>query len=187
MSDHELRLLRSYVGEGGGLVVTGRSGMCDGRFRMRTAHPFLNLFDHPRVVFLPDNPERLSRPHRDHPPAYHDMHLPERADEIVDAILTACEDRLPYRVSASEFLGTDAYELRSGKRVIHLLNYDNENPLENVGVTLSEQLSATEAVLLTPDAEEVEEEKEELTGRGDFFFVGHLETYAILVLPAARD
>ncbi len=180
LCDRDIGLLLDLVEGGGGLVLTGRSGLYDERFRPRRAHPFAAVLDHPRVCFLPDAPERLSTPQRDHPPAYHDFHLPERSQEIAAAIVQAA-GRLPYRVEGSRFLGTDGYRLRSGERVIHLLNYANEAPCRDITVTLPEDCRAAELRLLSPDQNPVEQSVSSWDGQ---VVVKTLDTYALLVLPA---
>lgn len=136
LSDAELAAIISFVEAGGGLVVTGRTAIFDEHYRARCRHPLERLFARPRVIFLPDNPKRLSKPQRQHVPAYSDMRLPERAPEIVQATLRATNGNLPYRVQANRFIGTDAYQLRTGGKALHLLNYCNDSPLEGVRVTL---------------------------------------------------
>ena len=184
LSDDEIELLTRFVHHGGGLLITGRSGLFDERFRHRRSHPFQELFDEERVVFLPDNPERLSRPTRDHPPAYHDMQLPERAAEIADGILRAAGSRLPYQVTATPFVGTDAYVVASGDRVIHLLNYDNEHAAAEVEIQLGPDLCAATVRLISPDDEP---EQREIILEDRLVRVGELRTYAALVLPPAPD
>jgi hypothetical protein len=142
--------------------------------------------NHPRVAFFPDNPERLGKPDRDHPPAYHDMRLPERSEEIAAAILRAAGERLPYRVEAGRFIGTDAYIVKSGARVIHLLNYDNDTPSTPVAITLSDELAAREARLISPDAQPEERVLRAVGPGANRFEIGPIETYALLVIPERR-
>ena len=180
LSDREVRCLTQFVAGGGGLVITGRSGLFDERFRHRGRHPFEPLFGNPRVAFFPDNPERLSRPQRDHPPAYHDMRLAERSAEIAAAIVRAAGGNLPYRVEATPFVGTDAYVTGSGARVIHLLNYENDRPVGDVRVRLSRALAVPVVTVLSPDAEPEERQVAVDDGAVD---VGRLHTYAAVVAP----
>jgi len=179
LNDMEIATFAEFANSGGGLVITGRTGLFDERLRHRDSHPLKALFDLPRVIFLPDNPERLSRPKRDHHPAYHDMRLPTRSAEIADAITTAVNDALPYTIEANRFVGTDAHLLASGAQVIHLLNYDNRNPIEDVVISLSPDLATNQARLISPDSEPMEYELEAEDGQ---FIIDHLETYAMLVL-----
>lgn len=183
LSDEEIARLKAFVAAGGGLVITGRTGIHDERFRLRREHPLQVLFRHPRVAFFPDNPERRSRPERDHPPAYRDMRLPVRSEEIVAAIARATGGRFPYRVEAGRFVGTDAYLTRSGLRVIHLINYDNEHPVGPVAITLSEEWATPEARWISPDLSPEERVLPSEAPDGRRFVVDRLETYAMLVLP----
>ena len=182
LSDEEIDVFKRFIESGGGIVITGRTGIYDERFRHRRSHPFEPLFAHPRVVFLPDTPERLSAPQRDHPPAYRDMHLPRRSDEIAEAVATAAGGRLPYHVDAGRFVGTDAYVLRSGVRTIHLLNYDNERPREQVTITLSGDLSVPQIRALSPDRKPEERMLRPQGSDANQFVLDRLETYAVLVL-----
>jgi len=181
LSDPEIETIKRFVAKGGGLVITGRTGIYDERFRHRRSHPFEALLGHSRVVSMPDNPERLGKPDRDHPPAYHDMRLPARSEEIAAAILRATGGRLPYRVEAGRFVGTDGYQVISGARVIHLLNYDNESPSAPVAITLSDELATPQALLISPD---VRPEERAIRAGGNRFEIGCLDTYAALVLSS---
>ncbi len=151
--------------------------------RQRSHHPLQPIFGLPRVVFLPDNPERLSEPERDHHPLYHDRRLPEAADQIAEVIVTATGNALPYRIEAGPFVGTDAWQLASGEYAVHLLNYDNRNPVDDVAVMPGPEIGAKHARLLSPDQEPVERELEAVDG---CFTIGRIETYAILVINS-RD
>ena len=178
LSDAEVAAFRAHAEAGRGLVITGRTGVYDERYRMRREHPFRDLFDSPRVVFLPDTPERLSQPERNHPPAYHDFRLPERADEIARAIRAATGGSLPVEVEANPFVGVHVYRVASGERVIHLLNYDNEAGTTGVAVALPDAPPSVR--LVTPDADPEERE----APVEDRIVIPDLETYALLVIPA---
>ena len=181
LSDAEIEALRRFAESGGGLVVTGRTGIYDEHRRMRRTHPLKSLFDLPRVVFFPDNPERLGTPERDHPPAYHDFRLPERSDEIADAIVTAAGGALPCEVEANRFVGVDYYLLKTGERALHIINYDNQEAPTGAAITLPNEPATTRhAKLITPDASPEERE----IRVEDRIIVQDLDTYAILVLPA---
>ncbi len=87
-----------------------------------------------------------------------------------------------YPVEATPFVGTDAYEVTSGERVIHLLNYDNDDgkqagPLK---VRLRGDLAVPRAELVSPDTAP---EARTLHADGGAFVIDSLETYALLVLP----
>ena len=185
LSDDEIARLKAFVGGGGGLVITGRTGIHDERFRLRRSHPLEELFDHPRVTYLPDSPERRSRPERDHPPAYHDMRLPERSEEIAAAIEQAAGGHLPYRLEAGRLVGTDAYRIRSGQRVVHLLNYDNDQPVGPLALHLSEALAVPQARLISLGASPEEATIRPEGDDGRCFIVDRLETYSMLVLSPA--
>jgi hypothetical protein len=178
LSAAEVAAFRVFAQQGGGLVVTGSTGLYDERNRHRNEHPFRDLFGLPGVRFLADAPEKLSRPTRDHPPAYHDMHLPEGAADIADAIRAVADRDLPFVTDAGPFVALEAYRLRDGRCAVHLLNYRNEEPVSAVRVELGDSLSAERAELFTPDGDRT---RLEVDSRHTFT-VGHLQTYAIVIL-----
>lgn len=183
LSDREVEAFKAYARSGGGLVVTGRTGLYDERGRHRCTHPLNEIFELPRVVFFPDAPERLSVPKRDHPPAYHDMHLPPRADELAKGILTAAPGQIPCTLEAGPYVAMEVYRSRGGERIIHLLNYDNETPLGSVSLRLGPTLSADTVRVLSPDWDLPEMIAATSCGCVEF---GPFETYAVVVLPASE-
>ena len=192
LSDAEVAAIVGFVEGGGGLVVTGRTGMFDERFRARRAHPLKELFGRPRVAYFPDTPERLGAPQRDHPPAYHHFELPSGAQAVADAIVSAAARPLPVRVSAGRCVGVDGYRVGSGHRVIHLLNYDNDTPAHNTAVALSAEaageLLVHEAQWVSPDTSpEAQQAEGEQVGDGWRFELETLDTYTMLVIPEASS
>jgi len=179
LSDAEIERIAAFVESGRGLVMTGRTGMYDERFRHRRAHPLEKLLGRERVVYLPDNPERLSTPERDHPPAYHDMRRPERSGELAAAVILAAGGRLPWRVEAGPFVATEGYRVASGKRVIHLLNYANDDGPGRAAVALP--ADAKSARLVTPDAAP---EEKALALRDGCALIPRLDTYAMIIVEA---
>jgi hypothetical protein len=80
------------------------------------------------------------------------MRLPERAAEMVEAIKKATGGKRPYHVDGNRFIGTDAYQLVSGAKTIHLLNYCNEKPVDGIRITLGTPFAGAKACrLLSPD------------------------------------
>jgi hypothetical protein len=112
------------------------------------------------------------------------MHLPKRSDEIAAAILRAADGKRPYSVDAGRLVGTDAYLLQSGERVIHLLNYNNEVPPSRAVVTLSAELATPQARFISPDLQPEERVLQAEGHENNRFVVDPLDTYALLVLPA---
>jgi len=184
LSNEEIEAFLGFVNDGGGLVITGRTGLYDDRNRHRSSYPFERLLDNPRVVFFPDTPERLSMPESDHPPRYRDMRLPKRSDEIVAGMMAATGGKLPYKVHADRYVGTDAYLVASGERVIHLLNYDNKKRTGPLAVTVSEALAAERVRLVSPDRDPEECWLEAQNSSGDRFVLDGVDTYSLLVFPA---
>jgi hypothetical protein len=110
------------------------------------------------------------------------MRLPERAPGFVEAILQAADCKLPYRVDANRFLGTDAYELAGGAKTIHLLNYCNETPFEKIRITLGDAFADMKSCkLITPDADPNEAPLADVSPSQNEIVVPQIETYCVLV------
>ena len=182
MSDAEIETISAFVEAGGGLVLTGQSAMYDEHLRLRGNHLLIHLADRDNVVYLPDAPEKLDRPARDHPPAYNSFRLPERSDDIAAAIATAA-GTLPIAIGRREpFLGVDVRELSDGTKTAHFLNYDNERSIEDLPVTLSGPLGEVASVTLyDPDSEcNPIEIGVEPTGSTARLIIPRIETYALV-------
>lgn len=185
LSDAEISAIVGFVESGGGLVITGRTALFDEHMRTRRTHPLSHLFNKHRVIFLSDNPERLSRPERQHVPSYKDMRLPERAAELVEAILIATDNKLPFRVEENRFLGADAYQLLNGQKTIHLLNYRNDRPIENLFLIPGPPFAdAKKCVMLSPDTEPHETPIELPKRKGAEIVIPKLDTYCVLVFTS---
>jgi hypothetical protein len=76
--------------------------------------------------------------------------------------------------------------VKSGARVIHLLNYDNEHPSPPVAVTLSDEVAAAEARLISPAARPEERAIRPAKAGTNRFEIGPIETYTLLVVPERR-
>ena len=72
----------------------------------------------------------------------------------------------------------------SGDRVVHLLNYDNGQPLQAVRVRLAEHLSAPVVAVFSPDTDP---EARELAVEAGVVDVGPLRTYAAVVIPGEGE
>ncbi|MBT4817125.1 MAG: hypothetical protein HON70_15590, partial [Lentisphaerae bacterium] len=83
-------------------------------------------------------------------------------------------------LDAGPYVGMEVYRAGGGERVIHLLNYDNETPLDSVSLGLEEGLRAECVRVLSPDWDCREAMVTMRNGRVEF---GPLETYAVVVVP----
>jgi hypothetical protein len=76
------------------------------------------------------------------------------------------------------------YAQPSGRRILHLVNYDEANPVRNIEVTLQlpEERAGTTVSLLSPDFEGGKALAGEVTGRTLRFTVPRLDLYSLLVI-----
>ncbi|MDD4190624.1 MAG: hypothetical protein PHI28_04800 [Mangrovibacterium sp.] len=131
MSQGEIDEVTKFVMQGGALLATGRSSLFDRRYRRRKTYGLSELFQHRHVIHLNDVKDE---------------------NEIIEAIHKILPNPLPLDVAASPYVVVDAYNLHSGLKTVHLINYDNENPVPKVIVELGPQFgSLKETLYYSPD------------------------------------
>ena len=178
--------IRDYVERGGGLVITGQSGEFDENHRRRAARAFADLFDAPlagaavraqkgrgRAVYIP----KVVIPEE-----FRAVSLPHNRAELLEAVRWAAGQPLQAEVKAPETVATALYEQPSGRRVLHLVNYDEHRPAENIHVVLQAPKRLSSVTLLSPDsgAGQARPLSYKQTGREVRFTVPKLETYAVV-------
>lgn len=131
MNQEEINEVAKFVQQSGALLATEKSSLFDRKYRRRKTYGLSELFKHRHVI-----------------------HLQEVEDEnqIIEAIHKILPNPLPLDVAASPYVVVDAYNLYSGIKTVHLINYDNKNPVEKVVVTLGPQFKNPSKVLYySPD------------------------------------
>jgi hypothetical protein len=157
LSDEQLALIRRYVDQGGGLVVTERTGLYDEWRRLRTQPGLAELVDRQlpgashfegpkplpgsadaaqklvgrgRVAYLPAVEFDGALP----PPLPHFPILnifwkrPKNWKDIMEAIRWAANDPLPFVVDGPDYLVANyTWQPRNRRSLIHLVNYDAAN------------------------------------------------------------
>ena len=135
LSDDEVAL-RAHLDGGGALLLTGEPGRFDQYHRERPVDALADLYEHDRVTWLADGPERSPEgPEGRVGPLY--PYLPEAHDEVARAVRLALPRGLPVRVDAGRFIGVGAYRTAEGRVAAHLLNYANARRAETIGVSLA--------------------------------------------------
>ena len=109
LSDEQIEQIKRYVKSGGRLCVIGPAATHD-QWLLPREKPALDDLPAPDVV-----------------------RIEERGD-IVDAVRRACGNELSMSVQAGPGLCAELTE-QPGRRLVHLVNYDAENPAEDVSVS----------------------------------------------------
>ncbi len=178
LSDAEVAALRAHLDGGGVLLLTGEPGRFDEHYRERPVDALADLYDHERVVHLPNAPERApAGPEGRVSPLY--PYLPEAHEEIETVVLRALPRGLPVVASAGEYIGVGAYRTLDDRIAVHLLNYANTNRAAPINIRLAVWLKPywPDMELLTPD-EHVRTE----AIRDGSLNVLDVDTYAVLLV-----
>ncbi len=138
LSDREVKFFEDFVKSGGGLVITGQTGIYDENLRLRESPALSSLLENDNVVYLKDACGNIRPlPNKTKATDFYIPHLPEKHYEMVKAIEKVCKGPLPFKVSVTGYIAADLYQVKSGARVLHLINYDNKKPLDDVDVTVN--------------------------------------------------
>ena len=159
MSQGEIDEVTKFVNRGGALLATGRSSLFDERYRRRKDYGLSKLFNHNFVKYLKDL---------------------ENENEVIDTIFKIISTPPPVSVSASPYIVVDTYKLQSGIKTVHLINYNNENPISNVLVQFGPQFKSFGKILYySPDDGS---EGIELNVENREIVIPKLYTYGVLVI-----
>ena len=174
LTDEVMATLKLFAKKGGGLVVTGNSGMYDGWRRIRKqnmleemmseqgiALPERNEFpsrqrNEPknvssfiygagRVIYLPE----LEKPEGEIRLGYESKWvMPKNADELESAVYWAAGKRLPLQVTAPEWVGV-SHDSQKNRDVIHLFSYNDARDV--AGITMQYDGVVKSAWTISPD------------------------------------
>jgi hypothetical protein len=188
ISDELVNAIRTYVHDGGGLVMTGVSTQFDEHSYRRERAALSDLFNEPLgekpLTSTPGSGRASYLPHVAVPEKFEVGMLPENRRELLDAVRWAVGGPLQVEVKAPETVTMSLYTQPSGRRLLHLVNYDNAHPVSNIEVVL-QQPSVTRQFsvsLLSPDFEGSKTLSKEQHGRELRFIVPTLETYGLVVI-----
>jgi hypothetical protein len=169
LTDETVVILKKFVREGGGIVLTGNTGTFDGWRRLRKVSfrkellyereslsakkpgegtdPASFNYGKGRVIYLPS----LIQPQGEVKLGMESVwRMPENANEFISAIYGAAMKPLPLKVTAPEWIGV-SHDTRENREIIHLFNYKNSPCKE--GITLEFIGKVKNAWAVSPDFE----------------------------------
>jgi len=177
LTDEIIATLKTFTKKGGGLVVTGNTGMYDGWRRLRRQNMLEEMmseqgikqteknefpsrsrnepknvssfiYGEGRVICLPD----LEKPEGDITLGYASRWvMPANAGEFESAVYWAAGKRLPLQVTAPEWVGV-SHDIQKNRDVIHLFSYNNTRDV--AGITLQYEGVIKNAWTISPDEKE---------------------------------
>jgi len=160
IADEHAAQIKAYVRKGGGLVITSDTGASDHWGRTRPTRAFDDLLGiapssrprsltlkqngNARVAFLPRvEPVRPFEieygKSNDYQHVTNDhWHLPKNAAEILDAVRWAAGGHFSIEVTAPQTMTAEFMrQPKTGRRIIHLVNFDLERDIPGVGLELT--------------------------------------------------
>lgn len=110
--------------------------------------------------------------------------LPENRSELLEAVRWAAGKPLEVRVSAPETVTMSYYRQPQGRRLLHLVNYDDTKPVSNleVAVQMPSGKLPQSVTWLSPDLKASQTLPTEQKGRELCFTVPQLEVYGVVVI-----
>jgi hypothetical protein len=110
LSDRQIEQIKRYVKSGGRVCIVNQAGMYD-EWLIPRERPALDDLPASSVVRI------------------------EEGDDIVSALRRACNNRLSLSIRAGSGLCSELTE-KPGRRLVHLVNYNADNPVKNILVRL---------------------------------------------------
>jgi len=110
LSDRQTGQIRRYVNSGGRVCIVGPAGIYD-EWLIPRERPALEDLPAANVVRIEEN------------------------ENVVAAVRRACDDRLSVSIRAGSGLCSELTE-QPGMRLVHLLNYNADNPVKNISIRL---------------------------------------------------
>jgi hypothetical protein len=110
--------------------------------------------------------------------------LPENRHELLDAVRWAAGGPLQVEIVAPETVTMSFYIQPSGRRLLHLVNYDESNPVSNIQVVMQQPPGARQVSvkLLSPESDNSQILSKQQQGHEVRFTVPRLEVYGLLVI-----
>jgi Beta-galactosidase trimerisation domain len=188
ISDELVNAIRSFVRDGGGLVMTGmatqfdehsyrreKAGLADLFSETLGDKPLTSTFEKGRAAYLP---------HVVVPAKFVLGTLPENRRELLDAVRWAANGPLQVEVKAPETVTMSLYVQPGGRRMLHLVNYDEGNPVSNIEITMQQPSEGRQVSvkLLSPESDTPQTLPKQQRGRELRFTVPRLEVYGLLVI-----
>ena len=187
ISDDLVNAVRCFILAGGGIVMTGMATQFDEHSFRREKAAFADLFTEPlgekiltatpgrgRAIYVP----AVVIPEKPRPGM-----LPENRRELLDAVRWAAREPLQVEVKAPETVTMSFYIQPGGRRLLHLVNYDQGHPASNIEVVIHQPSGnrASSVSLVSPDSDTRPLSAMQL-GRELRFTVPRLDVYSLVVI-----
>lgn len=188
ISDALLDSIRTYVKQGGGLVITGQTALFDEHGFRRKQAGLADLFAEPladkAVRAMPGQGRAIYVPRIMLPDKFSLGMLPANEAELLEAVRWAAGGPLQVEVNAPATVTMSLYVQPSGRHILHLVNYDKDNPVKDIGVTLrlSAAKDGTSVKLLSPDIEGYRTLTTQQEGHALRFTIPQLNVYSMIVI-----
>jgi hypothetical protein len=186
--DKLVEAISQYVRQGGGLVMTGRTAEFDDGNHSRQPRGLADLF----AELLADKPLRANPgkgravylPQIVIPETFQVGMLPENRAELLEAVRWAAGGPLQAEVKAPDTVTMSLYAQPGGRRVLHLVNYDDAHPVSDIEVSVQwpSGKGAASVRFLSPESDKAQTLAAEPAGGALHFTVPHLEVYGLLVI-----
>ena len=186
LSDRAVEQLRAYAKSGGGLLITGNSGMYNEWRRRRDENPFAGL---PHIEAV-ESADRIPANIAAAGFGKQFWKPPKNAAEILAALRTVA--RAPFSVEFESAPLTTVMEMTdkrdASERILHWVNYEPGSRVNATAVTVAvpkgRRIAGIE--LLTPDGDGAENVHFTLEGGRVRFTLSALEVYNVAVLRLAQ-
>lgn len=188
ISDELVDAVRSYVRDGGGLVMTGVATQFDEHSHRRERAALADLFpeslgDKP-LSATPGKGRAFYIPQIVIPSKSELGVLPENRHELLEAVRWAAGGPLQVEVKAPETVTMSFYVQPTGRRLLHLVNYDEDHPVSNIEVVIQQpsENRVASVNLVSPDVDNSQTLSKTQRGLELRFTVPRLEVYALVVV-----
>lgn len=185
ISDSFLDTILQYVKQGGALVATGRAASFDEQGFRRAEDGFKGLFSGQPTgkVVQSAQGRAIYVPQIQMPSPFKIGMQPENKAELLDAVHRVAGSPLAVHIEAPETVAMGLYSQAGGRRILHLVNYDEQTPSKNLEVTMAVGTAQVRSVLsLTPGVESSVNLSYKQDGKLVRFTVPELKIYNLLVV-----
>jgi hypothetical protein len=195
LTDQSIAVIKQFVINGGGVVLTENSGKFDGWRRLRDKSMLQEMLseskldDNPslkeekmftygkgHVIYLP----KIIKPRGEVKLGFESIWMmPENTNELESAVYWAAGRRLPLQVKAPDWVGI-SHDTQEGREVIHLFSY--KNTMNAGGIILEFSGNVKKAWSVSPDFEGKKTIPFTEEGGTTVIRVSNLDVYEIIVL-----
>ena len=186
VSDPLLGAVREFVRRGGGLVLTGLAAKFDEQ-RHRRERPgledlFAGRFGEKTIYAKLGAGRAVYVPYVQLPPEYMLGMQPVNRRQLLAAVRWAAGGPFAVDVQAPESVTMNLYRQPSGRRLLHLVNYDDAHPVAGIDVVLRPATARGLVTMLSPDLKKNVPLAATRNGGALRFRVPKLDVYALLAI-----